>query len=279
MRTTFLAGLLALAPCASACMKTEYHHGSVSGAVATPDTVGFGLGATHVSTRSIFGRSEFDDTRVEHAAGTTTDGTRDRFWRTYVDATQPPDLLLGFLQRLELCEGTPAAPGPCADATMAEMTTPIAGLPTILESANLAVSARLTETTANGTTLVSAQGGVVMPTSRRATAAFGIWIAMNPTSQGALFSLGATTGALLFCHAPEGSPPRCLPLPTDAQPVSRVLSVQTLRRGAQDVHVVWYQAHAAATYTTRARPSNVIVRCEADDVQPTPQCQSTEVEP
>jgi hypothetical protein len=279
MRSHLFVTSVILALGTSACIKVEYHHGSVSAAEASPGTVGFGLGVTTTSTRSILlGRSESEATRVEHAAATTRDGTRDRFWRTVV-ASNAPDVLLGFQQKLELCEGTPTTPGPCVDATFADSRLPVLGMPTILEGGNLGQSASFSATTTQGGTFVTSQGHIVAPWSRGATEHFGVWVALGPTSGGALFTLGSATGTLAFCTAPEGVMPLCTLLPSGSPPPSRVLAVHLVRRSGVLKHVLWYQPLSLATYTTRARPTSTVVRCEADDSQPLPQCQSTEVEP
>ena len=275
-RTQILCALLVLFT--TGCTKTVFHHATIASASATPGTLGFGLGRTSSETRSMLGRSSFDDTRVEHAAGTSADGTRDRFWRVRVPETMN-DPLGALTQTLELCDGTPSSPGRCMDATVADSTGALVGMPTLLETVNFGASARFTAARTSSVTWVTAEGAVRTPSARPSTPALGVWIVARPMSQMTLFGLGPSTGELYFCHAPVEGAPTCRAVTGGFPAVSRVLGIHVLDHANAPRHVVWYQGRDAGTLSTLSRPMNTVVRCEADDQTADIRCQTTEVTP
>jgi hypothetical protein len=272
--------LVCALPIALGCSSTTVAHHTLSPSSGTAAEMGFGTGTSSVVQSSIGSSNSTTDVRVEHAADVTPDGAIPRFWRvTFVEADKASVLRE---QRLELCAGTPSAPGSCMRAKIgaAPKETEVTGLfPTLLENGNLGGSLRAqsgSSTVWAGTTAVkfeysSVAGDLKRPIGRRATKNFGVWVLTAPVGvEGGPLGIAnlMRTGGLLFCHAPGPGEARCYPAP---QSVARVLSVHVLRRGGSIRHVVWGQS------TERGTWSEKLVRCEADDETAAPTCVTVEV--
>jgi hypothetical protein len=289
------AGAFAAAFASVGCSTTVATHHALTSASGTTQSAEFGMGKTSVEQRSIGASQDTTDVRVEHAADVAPDGTIDRFWRVSLDP--PKGTTVGLepaakpQQRLELCTGTPAAPGICrramivaADGKESELS---GTFPSLVEPANLGASLRLVQSQSTGVAVVgnnvvtyqvqttTADGSTMRPTiGHRATPAFGVWalteaVGTNVTPIAMANSL--RTGTLYFCNV-SAAGPRCRAA-QNVSSIAGVLAVHVLRRGDAFRHVLWAETYSGPI---TAQVSN-IVRCEADDQEANATCTVAEV--